>query len=400
VEFPSGEIMTSPFSFYAELRALGPVVRLASRQEEFVITRHDALSGVARQPDLFLNGHSVTEEGYLRRATLADNDPDRVAAMITADRPAHTRRRKLYFHPLKPGRLKTYADLIEQHADSLIDAFAHRGRVELVHDFCEPFPSGVIGELLGLPREDRPKFVRWSRYEGHGARYQSPERRDANAAIVTEMATYCHDAVVSRVEDRRDDLISELIDRQLELDGTVDIANLVANLGNLLIGGIVTTAHLIASAMMLLFQHPDQLARVRADDRLVSGMFEEALRLQSPVQWQPRLVRENAEIEGVAVPAGAILLLLFGSANRDPAKFDDPETFDIERENAIDHLGFGLGIHFCLGAPLARLEAKIAYERLFGRLANLRLGAGNDFRPIDSLTFRGPRALELDFEPV
>jgi cytochrome P450 len=301
---------------------------------------------------------------------------------------------------VKPGRLRGYTEIVRRHADTLIDGFAARGRVDLVEEFCNPFPAGVIGEVLGLPPEDRSRFVHWSSYEGHGARYETQERRDAGAAIVREMGGYVRDAVVSRYEQPRDDIMSDLIRLHAERDGEPDIPNLIGDVATLLIGGIVTSAHMIASATMLLLQNPGELQKVQDDPALVPNMLEETLRLESPVQWQPRLVREDTEVEGVPVRADSIVLMLFASANRDPDKFPDPERFDVERANAHDHLGFGYGIHFCLGAPLARLEGKIAFERFFERLPNLRLAEDNDFRPLDSLVFRGPQRLLVEFDPA
>jgi cholest-4-en-3-one 26-monooxygenase len=192
-------------------------------------------------------------------------------------------------------------------------------------------------------------------------------------------------------------VISEVVAEQVGRDGALNVAEVRAVSAALLAGGVVTTAHFMASAMLLLLENPDQLAKVRVEPTLIPRCTEEALRLEAPTQWTPRRAVQDVELAGVSIPAGAFVLLLQGACNRDPAVFDEPDRFDVTRPNATDHLSFGYGPHFCLGAPLARLEVRVAFEQLLARLDNLRLASGNELTHNPSPQFRGLRRLELEF---
>jgi cytochrome P450 len=169
---------------------------------------------------------------------------------------------------------------------------------------------------------------------------------------------------------------------------------------SVMLGAAGTSSHMLGNIMLLLLQNPDQMAKARGNRALLANAIEETLRLESPVQWNVRLVRADTEIDGVPVPAGALVLLLFGAGNRDADRFEDPDRFDVERANSKLHLAFGNGLHFCLGAPLARLEAEIAFERLFARLKNIRLAGPESYERLESLAFRGLESLELEFTPA
>jgi cytochrome P450 len=181
----------------------------------------------------------------------------------------------------------------------------------------------------------------------------------------------------------------------------VDPAYVAVESSVILIGGVLTPAHMMASAMMLLVQHPDQLAEVVADHSLIPRALEESLRLEAPDQFMPRYVTTDTRLGGAEIPAGSLVLLLYASANRDDATFADAERFDVHRENAKQHLAFGKGIHFCLGAPLARMMGRHAFETVLTRMADMRLAPGaGEPEPLESIFNRAPRALPLIFAPA
>jgi cytochrome P450 len=213
------------------------------------------------------------------------------------------------------------------------------------------------------------------------------------------MKEYLEAAILDRHASPRDDVLSEIVHAQVERDGELRLDYLRAEAGLLLAGGFVTTAHMIASAMLLLLRHPDAHERVRADRSLIKKLLEEALRVESPVQWQPRVTTVDTEVAGVEIPAGSLVLVLLAAANRDDAAFAAADELDLGRPASPPHVAFGYGTHFCLGAPLGRLEGRIAFERLLTRLGAIRLAEGQEaVTSLESTIFRGPKALHLTFE--
>jgi cytochrome P450 len=214
-----------------------------------------------------------------------------------------------------------------------------------------------------------------------------------------ELGRYMRDAIVERYERPRDDELSRFVRDHVEEYGELDLPNIVPDATTLMIGGIFTTTHLLSNTMLLLLQNPAQLTLVRADRSLLGRAVEESLRAEAPVQWSPRLATTDAQVAGVPIPAGAMLILVWASVNHDDALFGDAERFDVVRPNVKDHLSFGHGIHYCLGAPLARMEARITFDRLLDRLPGLRL-AGGEVEYLEAPLFRGPKELHVEFDPA
>ena len=223
------------------------------------------------------------------------------------------------------------------------------------------------------------------------------EREVECAQSELEAQQYFAAKLDERRQEPRDDFLTELCTARLGEAGPLDNKEIFYLLLQLLVAGHETSASLISSAMLLLLKHPAQMAAVSAEPSLIPNFIEESLRLEPPIKAFFRVAKTDTELAGVKIPTGSRLAVLYASANRDEAHFAEPERFDIYRENASDHLAFGLGIHYCLGAPLARTEARIAFEVLLGRLKDIRLGAGNDFTHTPSFIFRGLKALHLEF---
>jgi cytochrome P450 len=395
-DFPSADGFACPYPIFRALRTEQPVKRLPGRAE-FLVTSREHIQWVTRHPELFSSRHSVFQDGLMRAGTLADIGPDRPAGIGRCDPPQHAPKRRLAFEMFKPGRLRAYEEMVRAHVDSLIDGFVADQHCDFVARVADPLPVMVILSLLGLPSEDHELVRTWGRYEGAGSRFTSPERQEAARQSRQGLGSYMRDAIVARHEQPRDDELSRFVRLHVEHYGTLDLANIVPDATTLMIGGIFTTTHLLSNMLLLLLRSPAQLALVRDDPSLLGRTVEEALRCEAPVQWSPRLVLEDLELGGVAIPAGAMVMLAWASANHDESVFPDDERFDIGRTNAREHMAFGNGIHFCLGAPLARLEARVTFEQLLARLPGLRAAADNDFAYLETPLFRGPKRLEIEF---
>lgn len=393
--YPSPAVCIDPYPFFAALRDEAPVAKVPGR-DEYLISRHEDIVAVMKQSEVFSNLVFLIEDGAVRAATLDDVRPDRVGPIFSADPPAHTRKRKLAFEYFKPGRLPAYEPMIAAVADELIDAFAGAGSCEFVSELATPLPTRAIFGILGLPPADAANALRWGDYDGHGNRYQPPERRAGLEDGIRDMVAYIRTAVLERHEQPRDDMLSDFIRAHVTADGWFDVGNIVAEAVNFINGGMHTTRDMLGNTMRFLLEHGDE--RLWEDRVLLGKAIEESLRLEPTLQWTGRLALRDAEVAGTAIPAGSVLLLLLASANRDATVFEAPDSFEPRRPDLKAHLAFGTHIHSCLGAPLARLEGRVAFELLFARLRNIRLAPGNDFAPRDSLNFRGPRALLLEFD--
>jgi cytochrome P450 len=394
----SPEAVECPFGSFAQLRREPPVYVPDARF--FLISRHEDVQQVLLHPEVFSSSGSP---GVRRKV------PTKVLAIMsqgfrpsptlqTLDPPAHQRYRSLFSKAFSSRRVAQLEPEIRRIANELVDDFVKDHRVELVSQFAVPFPLTVIAGWLGLPRADLPKLKGWS---------------DAAAAPLGGMID-CQQEIecaqreieaqqyfAARLDERRrephDDILTDLCNVRLEGNEPLDNGEIYYLLIQLLVAGNESVRSLISSAMLLLLKHPAQMAAVCAEPGLIPGFIEESLRLESPIKAFFRVAKFDTELGGVKIPAGSRLAVLFASANRDENHFPDPERFDIYRENAGDHFAFGLGIHYCLGAPLARTEARIAFEVLLSRLKEIRLGPGNDFSHTPSFIFRGLKALYLEF---
>ena len=269
--------------------------------------------------------------------------------------------------------------------------------MDFIRDFAYPLPAIVIAQMLGVPRADRNQFMGWSEdltaYVGTGqANIDVARKASASAAA---LRSFFEDLIEQRRANPQTDLLSHLI--KLEDAGdTLSRQELLSLCGILLVAGHETTMALLSNGMLALLRHPDQLKRLQKEPELIMTAVEEMLRYDSPLQHQTRVAAEDYEIDGKHIKAGQRVVLFIGAANRDPAEFSDPDSFDLAR-NPSKHVAFGYGPHFCIGAPLARLEAQIAFPMLFDRFTNLQLASERiDYRVHTSQ--RNPVALSLRFE--
>jgi cytochrome P450 len=400
-----------PYPKYRELRERAPVhlspeagVWCVSRYDDVmvVLKSHDLFSSRAMMTQLMLGGEKkppVTLRSLLfavRMLWQARVNPfalPGVPSLIASDGDRHTLLRAIVNRGFTPRQIADW----EKRAREIVAgcmASLRSGRFDVVRDLAIPLPVTVIAEMLGIEPERRHDFKRWSDVvidNATGAGRADPFGPAVLAAFA-EMATYVVRIARRRQKQPADDLISQLV----SIGGGEGLSpiELVQFVTLLLVAGNETTTNLIGNATGALLDHPEQLARVAADPGLVPALIEETLRYDAPVQLVFREALADVEVGGVRIPAGATVVPLLGSANRDERRFPEPDRFDVMR-NPQGHVGFGFGKHFCLGASLARLEAKVALEALVPELVRLRRGEARVAR-VDSFLVRGPSRLPLE----
>jgi pimeloyl-[acyl-carrier protein] synthase len=315
--------------------------------------------------------------------------------VINLDPPDHTRMRRLLQKTFLPRTLERLTPAIRATAGELVDEARARGNVDIVRDLAYPLPVTVIAELLGVPRADRDRLKRWSAtiMEFQAVPLPTAETILRSQTAIVELRGYLRDIANDRRAHPREDLISELV--SLEVDGDrLAEDELLSTCLTLLVAGHETTTNLIANATWLLLRHPEQLARLRAAPVLMPPAIEEVLRFESPLHRVGRTALCDTEIAGAKIRRGETVFLLLASGNRDSAQFAAPDTFDLGR-TPNKHIAFGYGIHFCLGAALARLEGPIALNAIFERWPNARLPDNGDRLPWHSGVMRGLKTLPL-----
>jgi cytochrome P450 len=397
-------VAEDPWEFYAALRARAPVYRMP--MGIWIVSTHALCVQALRDPEAFSSRFMAALGGALA-AAVTSGDAGGLAAraappadtLLTNDPPSHTRFRKLVNRAFLPRRVEKLAASIRELAHGLVDGFAARGRLELVREFAVPLPLTVIADQLGVPRAHLPEFKRWSDASvGPLGGLLSREEMIECAKLVVELQDYLAERCEERRRAPQDDLLSDLVHAHADGEPPLTTPEAVSILQQLLVAGNETTTNLIAAAVQFLLRDPAQLARLRADRSLLPNALEEALRLETPVQGMWRVTTRDVPLGGETIPKGSFVMLRYASANRDETVFPDPDRFDVARPNAREHLSFGLGIHYCVGAALARTEAAIALETLLDRLPGLRLAPGNDFRHQRSMLLRGLERLELEFD--
>ncbi|MEU5535004.1 cytochrome P450 [Streptomyces sp. NPDC020362] len=323
-------------------------------------------------------------------------------SFIRLDPPEHDRLRRIanssFGPPHRPTRIDSMRGELAQIVTDLIDGFGDAREIDLVDEFAYPFPVTVICRLLGVPREDEPRFRAWVDPIVAGldpdTRTSADSERTAQEARL-QLGMYLNGLVEQRAKEPGDDMLSDLVSSQRP-DGAMTTMEVLSTAVLLLIAGHETTVNLITNGMLTLLRHPEYLHRLREDPGLSVKIVEELLRYEPPVQLLPqRTCIGDIEVRGVTIPKGARIWLVLGAGNRDPERFKDPDRFDPDRGD-IEHLGFGSGIHSCFGAPLARLEAQIALAELARRLESPRLL--EDPPPYrQNAVLRGPRHLNIAF---
>ena len=385
----SAAMARNPYPIYAELRARAPVHR-NRLLDAWVLSRHADVDAVLRDFRRFSNDQRKRDPVRRRRSTLPQIP---YPTILFLDPPDHTRLRALVNKAFTPKAVADLEPRIRRMTRTLLDAAADPNGFDLMETLANPLPVMVIADMLGVPVEDRAQFREWS---NRRARILEPTVSRREFRIAEEASKSLDEYFLSIIKARRivprDDIISALIQVE-EAGDRLTEGEMLGLLRLLLVAGNETTTNLIGNGMLALLRHPEQLRALREDPGRIPAAVEELLRFDSPVQASLRLVLEDCEVNGIPLRRDDNVLLLNGAANHDPAVFDHPERLDIgRREN--NHVAFGRGIHFCLGAPLARLEGRIAIEVLLERYPSLRLMSDRPaFR--NSIVLRGLKALPV-----
>ncbi|HWD54794.1 MAG TPA: cytochrome P450 [Acidimicrobiales bacterium] len=320
--------------------------------------------------------------------------------LIDFDAPEHVRRRRLVSEGFTPRRVRAMEDKLRLVCDAIIDRVCERGSCDFVKDVAAPLPIVMIGDMLGVAPDDRDDLLRWSDDMLKGQGSPDPAALDNAATAFAEYTQYINPVLAARrAAKRTDDLVGVLCHAEIDGD-SLDDDSLVHETLLILIGGDETTRHVISGGMEQLLAHPDQRERLAADPPgLMPGAVEEMLRWVSPIKNMARTATRDVALAGAQIRQGDEILLLYPSANRDEAVFDDPETFDITR-SPNPHLAFGFGAHFCLGNQLARLELRVMVERLLARLPDLHLSVERTALPRRAANFiSGIEEMPVEFTP-
>jgi cytochrome P450 len=393
--------LADPYPFFAEARAATPVF-YSPDLDYWVVTRYYDIRHIFQTPRLFSAGNTLAPLQPICPAAghvLAEGAFRPIPTLTNLDPPGHSRVRRLTSVAFTPRRITAMEPFVRELTGRFLRERLSSGRADLVRDLAWDLPALVIFRVLGIPDEDVPRVK-----AGAESRVLLMWGRPGEAEqirLAQGMAAfwrYAEALVARRAEQPRDDFTSDLL---LARDGDLPALNhheVTQIVYELLTAGHETTTGLIGNALRQLLTQRPAWEEICRDPALIPNAVEEVLRFDSSVIAWRRQTTQAVQIGGVPVPAGANLLLLMGSANRDPAVFADPDRFDIHRPNAREHLSLGQGVHYCLGAPLARLEVRVVLEELSARLPSLRLVPGQTLRFQPNTTFRGPLSLLVEWD--
>ena len=388
-----------PFDVYAKARREMPIFH-SDRFDLWVVTRYHDIVAILKDPMRFSSAQSLAVDTSTPPEVQAvlDTGFPATPTMVTADPPVHTRFRELVGRAFTSRRVMEFAPRMREIANRILDGFCRDGRGDIVRQFAYPLPMEIIAEILGVPASDMAMFKRWS--DDMSARF-SPlplERNIECARSEVEFQHYFAGLLKDREQNPRSDFLTDLLRARVKGEQPLDMLEMLSILKQLLIGGNETSTNLISSMILLLLNDRPQLEAVIRDPSLRQTAVEEALRLDSPVQGLFRSTTEDVDFAGVAIPKDAHLYLLYASGNRDDARFADPDHFDVHRADSHNHMAFGFGIHFCIGAPLARIEGRIALDALLDRLPNMRLAPSQELAHHPHFFLRGLKHLNLEWD--
>jgi cytochrome P450 len=395
-----------PHTVYDACR--GESVTYLPKNDMWLVLRHDLVLDIIRDTATFSsrwgsNREPPPDEIRAEYDALMANALPHARTMLDNDPPDQSRMRMLVTRAFTPKVVAKLRPTAVAVCDRSIDAFHGKTQIEFMREYAVPLPIAVITEALNMPAERAADFKRWSddNIAAIGAKLAPQEYLRAQRGFV-EMQQFFFDEYTKRRENPTDDLLGEVAAGVVEIDGEtrpLTMGEMVRMSQMILVAGNETTTKSLTETMRLLAEHPDEWAAIKADSSRIPNVVEEGLRLSSPTQGSYRIATRDVVLDGIAVPAGAKLVVMFAAANRDEKLYACPHAFDPSRENLKEQLAFGKGPHFCLGAALARMEAEVALERFSSRVKRISLSADNDFAYQPSFMLRGLKQLHLIIEP-
>jgi len=404
LDFFSPEVLEHPFAVYRQLQAEAPVFQLPN-SNVFLVTRYSDVREVLRDHQRFSNDfgelinadapppaiQAVYERGFAMVETLLTQDP-----------PRHKVYRSLVNKVFSQKRIEGMRPDIEALANALIDEWIADGEVDLLNRFCVPLPIYVIADQLGVPRQELHRLKRWSDAATNTLGQMTDEGQQLeDARAIVEFQHYFADLIDALREHPEDNIISDLANARIDEGRQLTKPEALGMLQQILVAGNETSTSAIAGGVLLLMQNPHEQQRLRDDPGLIPAAVEEILRLETPTSGMWRRVTQDTSIAGVPVPAGAMLMVRYAAANRDESLFPDGQSMDVSRENAAQHLAFGQGVHFCLGAMLARMEIQVALAALLTRTEHWSLVEGEHAgRHHPNVLLRGLRELTMAFNAI
>lgn len=409
------EIQQCPHMYYAKMQKEQGVFETdALGTPLYLVTKYEDVAACAMNTSVFSSrfdaGSMEGNSEYARRAQeLYEQEGgfDRVGTMLTVDPPEHTRYRRLVSQAFTPKAIAalepTIRELAGQLIDELISGTAIGQSLDFVELFAVPLPVAVIAKALNVPDDRLGDFKRWSdaSVAGIGTNISIDERLAADREVI-EFQKYFADQLELRRKTPQDDILTDLVNAQIDNDdpegfdsAPLDIAEMLSMIQQLLVAGNQTTTHLLGEMLLLLDEHPEEWARLAEDPLYGKDVADEALRLAAPTQGMFRVVSEDTQVGSTSLSAGSRVVLMYAAANRDPEMWEHPDTFQPGREGQAKHLSFGKGPHYCVGAGLARLEARIVAETLGERLSSIQVTNRSELRYIPSFVLRGPQRIDV-----
>ncbi|MFK7916630.1 MAG: cytochrome P450 [Ilumatobacter sp.] len=410
-------VVQCPYPHYQHMRDEAPVLELdgamigRSGERVFAVSRHEDVKRILHDPHTFSSqfGSSAAKPSPELRERMREvyaNGWPNVSTMLTEDPPSHTRYRRLVSMAFTPKRVARLEPEILRICEELVDGFEQSPTVDFIDRFAAPLPVAAVATILQVPDTRRDDFRRWadSSVAAIGRIISDDERVGFERDIVEQQHYFVSELEARRTEPQ-DDFLTDLLNAELPAGdpdnggvegGPLNIPEMLSIIRQIQVAGSETTASLLADLMVQLANHPDEWEKLKADPTRAAKVVEEGLRWASPNQGLYRIVKEDTEIAGISVPEGSTLWILYGSADHDDRVFDDPEAFNPDRERLNSHIAFGHGIHFCLGAALARLESVVALKVLARRLDTISVVEPDALRYGSSFILRGLEHVELD----
>ncbi|MGH3576815.1 MAG: cytochrome P450 [Mycobacterium sp.] len=391
--FTDVSLVPDPHPYFDYLRSRNPVLRLP-HHNVVAVTGQEEASAVYKDTDAFSN--CVTLGGPFPPLPFEPEGDDISAQierhrnqfpmfehMVTMDPPAHSRARSILSRLLTPSRLKENEDFMWRLADRQLEEFLANGECEFIAEYAKPFATLVIADLLGVPEEDHKEFRVVLGAERPGSQVGALDHE----SVGINPLEWLDEKFCAYIEDRRgvprDDVLTALATAEYPDGSTPEVIDVVRPATLLFAAGQETTAKLLSAALQVLGDRPDIQRKLRDDRSLIPGFIEESLRMDSPVKSHARLARRATAVGGVDVPAGTIVMILPGAANRDPRRFEDPHEFRLDRKNVREHMAFGRGVHSCPGGPLARVEGRVSIERILDRMSDITISEAEHGPPGD-----------------